>query len=276
MFRLSCVALLLGATLIQAAPVPKNDSKSKPESSIENIRKMLDSKATFALNQPTSLTVALAQLSDEYKISFVLDKTTVQAMGFAPEEMMVEGSFKDTKLRNGVRNMLAVYGLTIAIVGDSVLVTTEEQAIYKQLKQRINVDYDNVPLNKALKDLAQVHGINIVIDPKTLKTKSAEAAVTLNVDDVPIEAVVRLACEMAGLKPARIGNVIYVTSEDRADKLKDSDSLVPNPSFNPGIPNPLGIPGGGGVVPALPIVPAAPAPAFEKKVVEDAPVAPAR
>ena len=87
---------------------------------------------------------------------------------------------------------------------------------------------------------------------------------TLQVDDVPFEAAIRLLCEMADLKPARMGNVIFVTTEARADKLKDSDSLVPTPGLpTPGLPGLIpgvgGFGGGGVVVPALPVNPPPPA-----------------
>jgi hypothetical protein len=144
-------------------------------------------------------------------------------------------------------------------------------AVYRQLKQRIAVDYEAVPLGKALKDLSTKYGVNVVIDPRTAKTKAADNPVTLQVDDVPFEAAVRLLCEMADLKPARMANVIFVTTEDRADKLRNSDSLVPTPGLPvPGVPG-VGFAGGfgggfGGLVPpvAVPTPPEAP-PAKEDK-----------
>ena len=127
-------------------------------------------------------------------------------------------------------------------------------AVYRQLKQRISVDYDAVPLSKASRTCTR-YGVNVVIDPRTVKNKAAENPVTLQVDDVPFEAAMRLLCEMADLKPARMGNVIFVTTEARADKLKDGDSLVPTPGLpNPGLPGvfPGGLGGFGGAGIAVP------------------------
>jgi hypothetical protein len=128
-----------------------------------------------------------------------------------------------------------------------------------------------VPLSKALKEMSSKYGVSVVFDPKAVKSKAVENPVTLTVDDVPFEAAVRLMCEMAELKPARMGNVIYVTTEARADKLKDSDSLVPNPSmFNPGVPGGLfgGFAGFGGAVPGPAI--GLPAPVVERAVPDKA------
>ncbi|MCE9530299.1 MAG: hypothetical protein K8T89_04075 [Planctomycetes bacterium] len=263
---LTCLAIVFTSSFALAAPNPKTDPPVKNETGIEHIRKMLDSKVSLDYTG-SNLPTVVAHMSEEYRINFVLDKATIQQMGVEPNELMVEAKLKDVKLRGGLRTMLGQFSLTFAIVGDTVLITTEEQAIYKQLKHRISVDCDSVPLNKALKDLAHANGINVVIDPRTFKNKSAESLVTLAVEDVPFEAVVRLMCEMAGLKPARMGNVIFVTTEDRANKLKDSDSLVPNPGLpgvGAGVGNPgLLLPGGiGGVGPI-------PAPAFEKQVPEN-------
>jgi hypothetical protein len=274
-FRVLALPLVLAFALpASAAPLPKD--KPKGDSDPEFMRKMLDSKVSMEFNG-IGLPNVLAQLSEDNKIKLVLDEATVRMMGFEPADIMINCKLKDVKLRAGLRTMLNQHNLTCAVVGDSVLVTTEEQVIYKQLKQRVDVDLDNVPLNKALKDLAMRTGVNIIIDPRTNKNKANEAPVTLSVDDVPLDAAVRLMCEIGGLKPARMGPVIFVTTEDRADKLKDSDNLVPNP-YNPLNPMFPGLPGGivpgfgggigGGVVPIPP--PAVPPAVEEKKAIDNA------
>jgi hypothetical protein len=230
-------ALMVTATLIAAAPGSKGSAKADPVAA-EAIRKALDTSGNFDFSG-VNLPGVLNTIAEQYKINIVLDRTVLQQMGFEPESMVVELKMKEGKLRNALRAMAGQYNLTFAIVGDALVITTEELAVYRQLKQRISVDYDAVPLSKALKELSTRYGVNVVIDPRTARTKSADNPVTLQVDDVPFEAAVRLLCEMADLKPARMGNVIFVTTEARADKLRDGDSLVPTP----GVPMP-GVPGG--------------------------------
>jgi len=232
------VALMLTATLIAAAaPASKGSAKADPAAA-EAIRKALDSSGNFDFSG-VNLPGVLNTIAEQYKINIVLDRTVLQQMGFEPESLTVELKMKEGKLRNALRAIAGQYNLTFAIVGDALVITTEELAVYRQLKQRISVDYDAVPLSKALKELSTKYGVNVVIDPRTARTKSADNPVTLQVDDVPFEAAVRLLCEMADLKPARMGNVIFVTTEARADKLRDGDSLVPTP----GVPMPA-VPGG--------------------------------
>jgi type II secretory pathway component GspD/PulD (secretin) len=253
---IALVAILASAVVaapLVAAPAPKGEVKADPTAA-EAIRKALDRSGKFEFASVT-LGSVLRTLSEEYKINIVLDRTAIQQMGFEPEGMDVELKMKEGKLRQALRAIVGQYNLTFAIVGDSLVITTEEVAVYRQLKQRITVDYDSVPLSKAVKDLATRYGVNVVIDPRTVKTKAAENPVTLQVDDVPFESAIRLLCEMADLKPARMGNVIFVTTEARADKLKDGDSLVPTPGLpTPGLPGVfpgvLGGLGGGLAIPA--------------------------
>ncbi|HKA08078.1 MAG TPA: hypothetical protein VKD71_12525 [Gemmataceae bacterium] len=250
------IAILASAALatpLSAAPAPKGEVKAD-RTAAEAIRKALDTTGKFEFTGVT-LPAVINTLNEEYKINIVLDQSVIQQMGFAPEGMEVKLQMKEAKLRNALRAIVGQYNLTFAIIGDSLVITTEEVAVYRQLKQRISVDYDSVPLSKAVKDLATRYGVNVVIDPRTVKTKAADNPVTLQVDDVPFESAVRLLCEMADLKPARMGNVIFVTTEARADKLKDGDSLVPTPGIpTPGLPGVfpgvLGGLGGGLAIPA--------------------------
>ena len=170
--------------------------------------------------------------------------------------MTVETKQTGVKFRSGLRTILTPYNLTFVILGDGVLVTTEEQAIYRQFKQRVSLDLSDAPAGTALAEFARDHAVNLVIDPRA--KKEGGERITIQLDDVPFETAVRLMADMAGLKPVRMGNVLYVTTEARAEKLKDSDGLVPTPGLMPG----LIAPGNGGfmpgVAPALPVPGVAP------------------
>jgi type II secretory pathway component HofQ len=265
--RLALVAvpgvLLLSVPGVQSAPTTKSEVKSA--SSVEQIKKALETSTNIDFaNQP--LPSVLTALGEECKITIVLDRVAIQSSGMEPNEMMVDIHLKNTKLRSGLRTLLNQYNLSYGIVGDQLFVSTEETVIARQLKQRINVEVDNVPLSKMMKDLAKEYGINIVIDPRSIKEKKSDEPVTLSLEDVPFETVVRLACEIGSLKPVRMGNVLFVTSEARAEKLRDQDLAPPtNPGGFPGILNPnLG--GLGIAQPAIPIAPnPPPQPVVEEK-----------
>ncbi len=99
---------------------------------------------------------------------------------------------------------------------------------------------------------------------------------TLQLEDVPLETAVRLMCEMVGLKPVRVGNVMFICSKAAAADLKTDPDLVP-PSPVPGFPGGPPPPGinlpGTPIAPPLatppvkdPLVPPAPKPETEKPV----------
>jgi hypothetical protein len=151
------------------------------------------------------------------------------------------------------------------IFEDSILITSTELATTRQMKQRVNLDVDEVPLAKALRELARNYAFNVIIDPRFVK--DANKPVTLILDGTSLETSVRLLAEMAGLKAVRMDNVLFVTNEERADKLrKEEKDLMPNPFDDPNIPPNLRAGGaaaflgiGGGIPgPAFRVVPALP------------------
>ncbi len=247
--RLGAGLVLTLAGLTLAAPGPKSPEPKPTVPAAEAIRKALGSTNDFEFTG-NPLSAVLQTIGEQYKITIVLDHATIQRSGIDAEGVAVELKMKGAKLRDALRAMIAQYGLSFAIVGETLFISTEEMTVYKQLKQRVSVDVDAVPLQKALKDLAARTGVNVIVDPRVIKAKTADTPITLQVDDVPFEAAVRLMCEMAELKPARIGNVLFVTTEARAEKLKDGDSLVPAPAFpNPMIPGmAFGVGGLGGAI----------------------------
>ncbi len=182
-------------------------------------------------------------------VNFVLDGLTIQQqLGFTPDmpPTPVDVDLKDVKVRTALRTILAPYGLSYAPIGDTVVVTTEDVAMVRQMRQRVNVDLNRVELARALRQLARDTAANVIVD--TRAEKDAQAQVTMQLEDVPLETAVRLLSEMAGLKPVRVGNVLFVTKKEIANELRNDPDLVqpaqpgqPQPGLVPGIavaPNP--------------------------------------
>lgn len=225
----------------------------------DTIRKALDQTVSLEVaNQP--LSAILEQLQEQTKVHFVLDRGTIQQIGLEDEQMPVTVSLKNTKVRLLLRTVLGPYNLGYAVVGDTVVVSTPEMAIYRQMRQPVNLDLDAVPLAAVIKQLARQTGANLLLDPRL--TKEGQAPVTLQIDEVPLESAVRLLAELADLKLARLGNVLLVTTEARADKLRNEPEMTP-PSPLGGSTGDIRVPGGLGPLPGpMPIAaPAAPAPA---------------
>src|SRR5436189_26371 len=81
---------------------------------------------------------------------------------------------------------LRPFELTFVVNDGEILITTEEIAIQRQLRQTVNLDLDEVALATALQRLARSTGTNLVLDPRVPKEAKA-APITLQLEDVPLE-----------------------------------------------------------------------------------------
>lgn len=224
---------LLGALLVSAgawlpdaasaAPAPPQTDAMPPAA---KVRKALEQTVRLEVNA-IQLTEALDLLKDQIKVNFVLDQWTIQMWGIETEavNLKVDG----TKARVALKKLLSPYNLAYVIIEDSVVITSPEMAIYRQLRQSVSVDVDDIPLQTALRQLAQRTAVNLLVDPRI--AKDAQSNISLQLDEVPLETAVRLMAESAGLKAARVGNVLIVTSEGRAAKLRAESDLITPPSL---------------------------------------------
>jgi hypothetical protein len=232
------LACLVAPAFVSAAPAaPEKDDKIV--NPLEKLRKDLDKTITIKIEkQPLSL--AIDMLREKTRVNFVLDSLTIQQqLGFSPDQppAPVDVDFKDVKVRNVLRAILAPYGLSYAAISDTVVITTEDMAMLRQLRQRVNVDLSKVEFTSALKQLARDTATNLILDARA--EKDASAKVSLQLEDVPLETAVRLLAEMAGLKPVRVGNVLFVTKKETANELRGDPDLVQ--PIQPGQPNPPGV-----------------------------------
>jgi hypothetical protein len=138
--------------------------------------------------------------------------------------------------------------LTYIIMRDCVLISTEEAGYQRQLQQRVNVDVRQTPLSEVLRHLVDETGANLLIDPQL--GERTRVGVTLKLENVTLDTAVRLLTQQADLGPARVGNILYVTSEARADKLRTENLAHANatdPTGGMGIGAPAGGFGGMGM-----------------------------
>ena len=82
---------------------------------------------------------------------------------------------------------------------------------------RISVDLEKMAFADALKQISRQTGVNLLLDTRV--EKEAAAKVSLQMEDVPLETAVRLLAEMAGLKPVKVGNVLFVTGKANANEM---------------------------------------------------------
>jgi hypothetical protein len=264
--RLVAVVGLAGvAGLVQAAPVPGGGKAGEARA---NARKALDEIGDFKY-ESRSLAEMVEDLKARTKLPITVDPIVYQ-FGFDPSLHQVNVNLKSVKLRDGLNAALAPQNLRFGFVREGILISTEEGLTSRQLRQRVSVDCHGTGFAAAAKALADDTGANVVLDPR-LKDR-ANAAVDLKLDDVPLETAIRLLAEVADLRAVRMSNVLFVTSPERAEKLRpDADGPVPASPFSPFLPVPppggIGFGGGfGGVAvpdmaveaPAVPPAPPAP------------------
>jgi hypothetical protein len=273
--RMTALAAVLALVLAPAAllAAPATEPKPKAESPCEKIRKALDQniESLEIVDQPLSL--AINQLKEQTKINFVLDTVTLANSGIVPDNIQVNVKMQNVKARAALRAVINPQHLGYAIIGDSVIITTEDMALHRLMKQKVEVDFDKVTLEAALKDLSKQCSVQILVDKKV--SKEAQGQITLQLEDeTPLDTAIRLLCLQADLRAVRMGNVIYVTGKDNAKELRSEPELAPNPYPGvPGVdypvPNPpggIGIGGIGGIGGVtIPIAtPAAPPPPEDK------------
>jgi hypothetical protein len=243
------VWLLVSALAVLAAPA-NTDNKPAADSPKDKVRKALEQTISVDYADQ-NLQAILDDLAEKTKVRYVTDRDLRQAD-------QVNVKLSDAKVATVLRALLGQVNLTYVVQEGYVLVTTEEAAIDRQLRQLVSLDLDEVPLDKALKKLAKNTSANLVLDPRVPKEAKA-APLTLQLEDVPLETTVRLMAEIAGLKSVRIHNVLFVTTDTRADKLRkeeEENRPVPAPLDRRKMPVGDVVP-----VPVAPAPPPAPAPA---------------
>jgi hypothetical protein len=203
------------------------DNPASPtETAAEKLRQALDKVRDLEItDQP--LDAAVNQLREQTGINFVIDSAAVPPgfVGVANQpqpstygHLRISGRSHGVPVRAALTKMLRVHNLTHVLVGDTVYITTLEKAVERQLEQKVSVNVERMPLSGVLKQLARETGANMVLDPRSVK--EGQTALALRLDEVPLETAVELLADEAGLAAVRLGNVLYVTSEARAEKLR--------------------------------------------------------
>lgn len=259
MRSLITAAMVFGlAASASAAPTPAAPGKSADP--MAAARKGLDEVADMTY-QGRSLNDVVNDLKVKAKMNLIIDPSLPQ-FGLDPNMPIVNVAQKDVKVRDGLRAVLAPYNLRFGLIREGLYISTDDGVTAKQLRQRVTVDCDGTPFATAAKQLASDTGANVVIDPR-LKDK-ANSGVSLKLDDVPLETAVRLLAEVADLRAVRMNNVLFVTTPERAEKLRaDADGPVPAGGANPVFPGNIAPGFGGGVAVPFQVFPAPAAPAVD-------------
>jgi hypothetical protein len=99
--------------------------------------------------------------------------------------------------------------------------------------------FHDTPLPEAFRRLADASDFNVVVDGRAAD-KVKEARVSAELSNVPVDTAVRLLADMNGLAPVRLDNVFYVTTPENAARLRaERHRAAAKPAAPPG-PKPSG------------------------------------
>jgi hypothetical protein len=233
--------LLLGWSLGHATVFGQSTGKDvKPASPVDKLRQSLDKTITVDFTGQTFVET-LNHLRDRAGLKLRIDDQALAGLGLhpgmnggGPPADPVHVKATNEKAGQVLRKFLGPYQLCFILIDDAILITAEDTAVMRQMRQRVSIDFDEVPLKKAVRELAKSHGVNLVIDPKVLK--QSDTPVSLQLENTGIETALRLLAEMASLKAVRMGNVMFITSEEKAKKIRDEEQHQFDNPLNPNMP----------------------------------------
>jgi hypothetical protein len=216
------MGFLLAWALSHSAVV-KAQNETGRMTSADKIRKTLDSVINLDY-EGYSFSEAMGHLRERTQLPVIVDQVALRRLGIVEGQVSVELRGTRTKVRQALQQLLTGFNLTYVILEDTLLITTEEMGIARQMRQRVPVDVADVPVGKALREIARKTGINIVFDPRI--GKQMNQPVSLQVEEATVETALRLIAELVDLKAVRMGNVVFVTDPARAERIRREEAIV--------------------------------------------------
>ncbi|MGE3804345.1 MAG: hypothetical protein AB7K24_06710, partial [Gemmataceae bacterium] len=223
-----------------AVPEPKGKVPSSPELLQAKLGKIV---ATPVIERNCTLNKALKTFSERFEIEVVVDLRAFKegGQGQDPREQTVElPAFTGISVRNALGKLASQVDGVIIQEGNTLWLVPSwcsDQA----LEQRIDVDYEDKPLEAALKDLAARSGVNVALDHNRTR-EAAKLKVSLKLAGTPLEMAVVLVADQAGLDVVFLDDMLYVTTPQNAVRFRrqfphhgrHGDDLVPEEEWRPG------------------------------------------
>jgi len=223
MTRTACAAVvLLAATPTLASGPPELAAKLSKSISLKD---PIDA----------TLDLALTELADLHGLAgkILIDVPAFKAAGI--EDVKAANvkldKLTDVKLGTVVGALLKQVEGTCLVRDTHIIVTTraarraelgerddDAEAAIRDAVPLVRMTFTDTPLRKALEELATRFDRTILIAPQA--AEKADTAVTAKLVNVPLDHAVELLADMSDLAIVKKGNVLYVTTTERADKIK--------------------------------------------------------
>jgi type II secretory pathway component GspD/PulD (secretin) len=199
---------------------------------LEKTKKALEASVTLNL-QNVSIDHAIEQLQELGKVTILLDRTGLAGIGLAPEEIQVTLRVRNVKLKTALRHLATQFNLEYFLDQEIIVLTSHEIANQRQIRQRVDLDLEKQPLKKALQQLSQRTGVNLVLDPR--QHAKGNEPITLKLEDAPLDVAVKLLAEIVGLRAVRMSNVLFITTAESSDGLRGEASPLEQMMHAPGV-----------------------------------------
>jgi hypothetical protein len=219
---MSTVTITLMSALFLTAPTPKVTASETPAA---KAKKALEQNMSFEFEKKT-LEEFLTLLKDNLKMDVVFESSAKNLLENSagsnpntgePIPLTLTSKLKNVTVREGVNQILTPWNLRIGTVGGVIMIANEDVLVSKQLRQSVNVLAGST--TNVLAELANKTGTNIVLDPR-FKKDMEKVKNELELTDVPLETAVRLVAEVSGYRALRMGNLLFITSLERAKDLR--------------------------------------------------------
>jgi hypothetical protein len=178
----------------------------------------------------TTLVDALDQLARQFDLTFEVNEKAfrfeqvedVLKQNIAPMRPMKNVRL-DTVLRKLLGQVQAVSGATYLLREDHVEITTNTfvgAEVWGGVPNDVPrlplvcATLDKVPLEDALKDLAEQADFNVMLDNRA--AEKGKTPVTARLRNAPLDTAVRLLADMADLRSVHLDNVLFVTTKENA------------------------------------------------------------
>ena len=123
-------------------------------------------------------------------------------------------SVRQLPLGAAMQTFLEHYGLGYALVNESIVIVTADKAGQMKREKSVSLQFEDVPLTKALDDLRSRHGIEVILDRHALG--DAKTPVTLQAQQVSLEEAVHLLADCVDLHAAPLSSGWILTTADKA------------------------------------------------------------
>jgi hypothetical protein len=189
--------------------------------------------------QRRPLSKVLAELADDAAFTIVQDPRAARQL-----KTPVTANFCDAPLDTAVEILADLAGLCAVLKDKALYVTTPENAL--RLAQQdgatpaqpqspslpeTSLSPERRPLSEILEDLAVETEFNIIQDPRV--ARQLKTPLTAALRGTPLDTAALILADMAGLRTVLKDNVLYVTTPENAQRLKQQQQQNRAPSPRP-------------------------------------------